>query len=115
MMVLLAFLVGVLVGVGVYLVLQGSLARFLLGLALLSNAANLVVFLSPGLVRGHSPIIPLGAKVLEPPYADPLPQAMILTAIVIGLGVLAFAVVLAYRVHQVLGTDDLDELRGTDR
>ncbi|MDM7324730.1 MAG: NADH-quinone oxidoreductase subunit K [Thermus sp.] len=115
MTVLLAFLVGVLVGVGVYLLLQGSLARFLLGLALLSNAANLVVFLSPGLVRGHSPIVPVGAKALEPPYADPLPQAMILTAIVIGLGVLAFAVVLAYKVHQVLGTDDLDELRGTDR
>lgn len=115
MTVLLALLVGLLVGMGVYLMLQGSLARFLLGLALLSNAANLVVFLSPGLVRGGSPVIPAGILVLEPPYADPLPQAMILTAIVIGLGVLAFAVVLAYRVHQVLGTDDLDELRGTDR
>lgn len=115
MILLLSFLVGLLVGAGVYLMLQGSLARFLLGLALLSNAANLVVFLGPGLVRGGSPIVPLGQRVLEPPYADPLPQAMVLTAIVIGLGVLAFAVVLAYQVHRLLGTDDLDELRGTDR
>jgi multicomponent Na+:H+ antiporter subunit C len=49
------------------------------------------------------------------PFADPLPQALILTAIVIGFGVLAFAMVLAYRAYQTVGNDDLDKLQSTDR
>ena len=47
---------------------------------------------------------------LVPPYADPVPQALVLTAIVIGFGVLAFSLVLAHRVHATVGTDDVDEL-----
>jgi multicomponent Na+:H+ antiporter subunit C len=49
------------------------------------------------------------------PVADPLPQALILTAIVISFGVLAFALALVHRTHQSIGTDDLDEMRSTDR
>jgi multicomponent Na+:H+ antiporter subunit C len=59
-------------------------------------------------------VIPAGATQPTAPYADPLPQALILTAIVISFGVLAFAVVLFHRTYQTTGTDDLDELRTTD-
>mgnify|MGYP001093539953 FL=1 len=109
-----AFLVGGLFAVGVYLLLRRSIVRILIGIAILSNATNLLVFTAAGLVRGGGPLVPEGATAVPPPYADPLPQALILTAIVIGFGVLAFAVVLAYRVYQTLGTDNLDDLRSTE-
>jgi multisubunit Na+/H+ antiporter MnhC subunit len=54
------------------------------------------------------------AEQLTPPFADPVPQAFILTAIVIGFGVLAFTLVLAYRAFQVVGSDDLDAMINTD-
>jgi multicomponent Na+:H+ antiporter subunit C len=51
-----------------------------------------------------------GETTLVPPYADPVPQALVLTAIVIGFGLLAFSLVLAHRVHATSGTDDVDEV-----
>lgn len=112
--VLLAFVVGGLYAAAVYSLLRRSLVKLIIGLALLSNAVNLLVFTAAGLTRGSPPIVRAGESAPLPPYADPLPQAMILTAIVIGFGVLAFLVVLALRNYQVLKADDLDDLRATD-
>ena len=65
-------------------------------------------------MRARPPIIAPDAERLTPPFADPVPQSLILTAIVIGFGVLAFALVLAYRAFQVVGSDDLDAMISTD-
>jgi multicomponent Na+:H+ antiporter subunit C len=90
------------------------MVKLLIGLTLLSNAANLLIFTAGGLTRGRPPLVPEGDLRPAQPFADPLPQALILTAIVIGFGVLAFAMVLAYRAYQTVGTDDLDNLKSTD-
>jgi multicomponent Na+:H+ antiporter subunit C len=111
---ILAIVVGGLYSAGFYLMLRRSIVKLLIGLALLSNAANLLIFTAGGLTRGRAPLVPEGDLRLVEPFADPLPQALILTAIVIGFGVLAFAMVLAYRAYQTVGTDDLDNLRATD-
>jgi len=111
-----AIVVGGLYAAGIYLMLRRSMVKLILGLALLSNAANLLIFTAAGLTRGQPPLIPQGAAGLEAPYADPLPQALILTAIVIGFGVLAFAAVLVHVAYQSLGTDDLDQMNsGAER
>lgn len=112
---LLAVVVGGLYAAGFYLVLRRSLVKLIIGLALLGNAANLLIFTAGGLTRGRPPLVPPGEWLPSHPVADPLPQALILTAIVIGFGVLAFAMVLVYRVYATLGTDDVERMRGTDR
>lgn len=111
---LLAFTVGGLYAAGLYLMLRRSIVRLLIGLVLISNAANLLIFTAAGLTRGRPPLVPEGGSQLEAPFADPLPQALVLTAIVIGFGVLAFAVALVHKAYQTVGTDDLDEMNTTD-
>jgi multicomponent Na+:H+ antiporter subunit C len=111
----LAIVVGVLYGAGSYLILRRSIVKLIIGLALLGNAANLLIFTAGGLTRGSAPLVPLGQTRPLGPIADPLPQALILTAIVIGFGVLAFAMVLVYRTYQTTGTDDMDKITSTDR
>ena len=111
---LIAFVVGGLTAAGCYLMLRRSIVKIALGIVLLSHAANLLIFSAAGMTRGNPPIVPEGATALEPPYADPLPQALILTAIVIGFGVQAFALVLIRRTYETVGTDDTDELRTTE-
>lgn len=110
----LAVVIGGLYAVGLYLMMRRSIVKLLIGLAILTTAANLLIFTAAGLTRGRPPLIAAGDTALRPAFADPLPQAMILTAIVIGFGVLAFAVVLVHRVVQVVGTDDLDAMKATD-
>ncbi len=110
MEVLLALAAGVLYAAGIYLMLRRRLAQLIVGLGLLSNGTNLLLFTAGGLTRGRPPVVPDGAERLLGPYADPVPQALVLTAIVIGFGLLAFALVLADRVHDTLGTDDVDEI-----
>jgi multicomponent Na+:H+ antiporter subunit C len=111
----LAFVIGGLYAAGVYMMLRRNILRLILGLAVLGHAANLLIFTASRLTRGRPALIPVGAAAPDGPFADPLPQALILTAIVIGFGVLAFALVLAYRAYQMVGTDDLDQLRRTDQ
>lgn len=111
---LLAFVIGGLYTAAIYLLMRRSIVKLILGLAILGNAANLLIFTSAGLTRGSAPLVPAGAKEPIPPFADPLPQALILTAIVIGFGVLAFALVLVHRTHQEVGSDDLDDMKTTD-
>jgi multicomponent Na+:H+ antiporter subunit C len=111
---LLAFLIGGLYATGLYLMLGRSIGKLIVGLVLLSQAANLLIFTAGRLTRAIPPIIPEGAKHIEPHFADPIPQALILTAIVIGFGVLAFALVLVDRTFQTVGTHDLDDMKATD-
>ena len=110
MEILLAIASGVLYATGIYLMLRRRLAQLIIGLGLMSNGTNLVIFMAGGLTRARPPVVPEGATQLVAPYADPVPQALVLTAIVIGFGLLAFALVLAHRVHETLGTDDVDEI-----
>lgn len=110
----LAIVVGVLYAGGFYLMLRRSIVKLILGLTFIGNAANLLIFTAAGLTRASPPLISLGATRPPEPFADPLPQALILTAIVIGFGVLAFAMVLVYRAYQVTGTDDIDNMTTTD-
>lgn len=111
---IMAIVIGGLYAAGLYMILRRSLVKLIIGLGLLGHAANLLIFTINGLVRGEPPLIADGQKTLIPPYADPLPQALILTAIVIGFGVQAFAVVLFKRVYRMTGTDDLDKIQLTD-
>lgn len=127
--------VGVLFGAGIYLILQKSLLRVVLGTALVSHAVNLLLLTSGRLKRGSAPILEKGGGVhgtdgqgLHVPaptetgalegaaqaiggVTDPLPQALILTAIVIGFATTALLLVIAYKTFEVHGTDDLDRLR----
>ena len=114
MTVVLAFVIGVLYAAGLYLVMRRSMVKLILGLALLAHAANLLIFTVGGLTRGGTPIVPLGGERLTPPFPDPVPQALVLTAIVIGFAVQAFALVLVKRAHRAVDSDDMDSLRSTD-
>jgi multicomponent Na+:H+ antiporter subunit C len=108
MELLMALASGVLYTAGIYLMLRRRLAQLIIGLGLLSNGTNLLIFAAGGLTRAHPPLVSEATGALLPPYADPVPQALILTAIVIGFGLTAFSLVLAHRVHTTLGTDDVD-------
>jgi multicomponent Na+:H+ antiporter subunit C len=110
MEVLLAVCVGALYGGGVYMLLRRSIVRLLFAFVLLGAGANLLIFASAGIVRGRAPIAPPGQPAPIAPVSDPLAQALILTAIVISFGVLAFAMVLVKRQYDTMGTDDLDTL-----
>ena len=112
--VLFAVVIGILYAAGLYLVMRRNVVKLVLGLALLGHAANLLIFTVGRLSRDGAPIVPPGAERLVPPHADPVPQALVLTAIVIGFGVQAFALVLVKLAHRETGTDDLDALRSTD-
>ena len=112
MELLLAVVAGVLYAAGLYLMLRRRLAQLIVGLSLLSNGSNILILSAAGVTRSKPPLITEGVS-LEP-FADPVPQSLILTAIVIGFGVLAFALVLAHRVHQSAGSDDIDAI-GPDR
>jgi len=106
-----ALVVGVLVAAAVYLMLARTLVRFLFGLVLLSNAANLVIFGAGRMTFGAPPLIAEGADAPPALVANALPQALVLTAIVIGFGLFAFALALVFRAYADLGTADSDEMR----
>lgn len=114
MEVILAIVTGGLYAAGLYLMMRRSIVKLIIGLSLLSHAANLLIFTAGGLTRARAPLIHEGDVLPELPFADPLPQALVLTAIVISFGVLAFAVVLVDRAYRTVGTDDIDEMRATD-
>ena len=106
-----AVVIGLVVACAVYLMLARNVLRFIFGLVLISNAANLVIFLGGRLTEGTPPLIPYGETVLAPGAANALPQALVLTAIVIGFGLFAFALILMFRAYSTLGTLDSDEMR----
>ena len=104
MELLVAGAVGLLTACGIYLMLRGSSFPLVLGLMLLSYAVNLLIVAMGRLTVGLPPIVAAGA----PGYADPLPQALVLTAIVIGLATTVFAIVLAVVASAATGGDPAD-------
>ena len=109
MQILLAILTGILTAAGTYLLLRRNLLRIIIGLVLLSNAVNLLVFSMGRVRRAGPPLVPDGASAPLEAYANPLPQALVLTAIVIGFGLISFALVLAYRSFVSLQTLQIDQ------
>ncbi len=107
----LAALVGLFFATSIYLLLSRAIIRMLLGIAILGNAVNLLIFTAGRLTREIPPIVPHGQKQLIEPFANPLPQALILTAIVIGFALFTFLLVLGYRAYQELDADDTDTMR----
>jgi len=95
----------------IFLLTNTNLIRILLGVALLGNAANLTIFTAGRLTREVPPVIPEGAMQPLAETANPLPQALILTAIVISFSLFAFILVLVYRSYQELGSENVDRMR----
>ncbi|SNY92770.1 multisubunit sodium/proton antiporter, MrpC subunit (TC 2.A.63.1) [Cohaesibacter sp. ES.047] len=111
---MLAILVGIFFSVSVYLMMSRYIIRIILGVSVLANAVNLTIFTAGRLTREVPPIIPPDAMVPPGATANPLPQALILTAIVISFSFLAFLLVLAYRAYQELGTDNTVNMRAAE-
>ncbi|HWC12145.1 MAG TPA: Na(+)/H(+) antiporter subunit C [Acidimicrobiales bacterium] len=104
MIVLLAVVVGVLYASGTYLLLQRNLTQIVIGLAVMGHGANLLLLVAGGRA-GRAPIIGTG----DGPVADPLPQALALTAIVITFGVTAFLLALSYRSWVLRHDDEVED------
>ena len=111
---IISVLVGVLMAATVYLMLSRSFVRFIFGLALLSHAANLVIFASGGMTRARPPLIAAGETQPLSAVSNAVPQALMLTAIVISFSLLTFALVLAFRTFQELETVDTDRMRAAE-
>ncbi|WCP69396.1 Na+/H+ antiporter subunit C [Vibrio tubiashii] len=114
MEVLWSLVVGVFVATGIYLMLERHLLRLLFGLILLSSAVNLAIFTAGRLTPGQPPLIEPNALLPPEGAANPLPQALILTAIVIGFGLLVFALMLFYRAYTETGSADIDRLQRSE-
>jgi multicomponent Na+:H+ antiporter subunit C len=108
---LFAALVGIFFAAAFYLMMSKHVVRILLGIVILGNAVNLLLFTTGRLTREVPPIIAEGSDTLPAAAANPLPQALILTAIVISFSFFCFLLVLGYRAYQDLKTDDTDEMR----
>jgi multicomponent Na+:H+ antiporter subunit C len=108
-----ALLSGLFFAAAIYLMLSRHIIRIMLGVALLGNAVNLLLFTAGRITRELPPVIVEG-DVLPATSANPLPQALILTAIVISFSFFAFLMVLAYRARQSLDTDDTDLMRAAE-
>jgi multicomponent Na+:H+ antiporter subunit C len=104
MELLMAIAIGTLFGAGLYLCMRRRSFQLVLGMSLMSHGANLLILNMGEIRKGQPPIITEHAI----GYTDPLVQALILTAIVIGFGVTAFLLVLAYRSYQENGTDSVN-------
>lgn len=103
---LMSILIGVLTSAGVYLTLRAQTFPVVLGLTLMSYAVNLFLFVMGRLATGKPPLIGLA-----PSQTDPLPQALVLTAIVIAFAMTAFVIVLALRARADLGNDHVDGIQ----
>ena len=116
MELIIAIFIGLLYAFGVYLILRRSIVKLILGVFVLSNATNLIIFLAGGIRRnGISFIDPAAEQATTETMTDPLPQALVLTAIVIGLGIAAYILALKYKYFEKTGTHDLDQLSKTDQ
>nr|WP_316653216.1 Na+/H+ antiporter subunit C [uncultured Gellertiella sp.] len=106
-----ALLATLFLAVAIFLLLSRHVVRMLLGVVILGNGVNLLLFVAGRLTRDVPPVMGAGEAVLSPAAANPLPQALILTAIVISFSFFAFLLVLAWRACQDLGTDDTARMR----
>lgn len=108
---LFALVVGIFFAAALYLMMSKHIIRILLGVVLLGNAVNMLIFTSGRLTPSIPPIVPGGLDILPANTANPLPQALILTAIVISFSFFCFLLVLTWRAYQDLGTDNTDDMR----
>jgi multicomponent Na+:H+ antiporter subunit C len=106
-----SLLVGLFFAAGIYLMLSKAIVRILLGIVLFGNAVNLLIFTAGRITREVPPVMSPDMAFLEAGTANPLPQALILTAIVISFCFFSFLLVLAFRTYQEVGTDDTVKLR----
>ncbi len=106
MTITLAITVGVLYAAGTYLLLQRTLTRIVIGLALMGHGANVLLLMAAG---GPGAVPLIGDTAPEQAFTDPLPQALALTAIVITFGVIAFLLALAYRSRALTGNDIVED------
>ncbi|WP_062105412.1 Na(+)/H(+) antiporter subunit C [Bacillus niameyensis] len=107
---LVAIVIGVLFAIGTYLILSNQMLRIILGLSIISHAVNLMIMVMGGLKTGGPPLL---SETISK-FTDAIPQALILTAIVINFAVTAFLLVLSYRTYKIHGTDDMNQLRGNE-
>jgi len=105
-----SILVGVLFSIGVYLILTKNLLRIILGTSIVGHGVNMLIIAMGGLNMGAPPLLGGGYGT----FTDSLPQALLLTAIVINFATTALFLVLSYRANKVLGTDDTEQLRGNE-
>ncbi|MCC5785548.1 MAG: Na+/H+ antiporter subunit C [Phycisphaerales bacterium] len=121
MSLLLAVIIGMLFASALYMMMRRSFVKLTIGLILIGHSANLLIFTCAATRRDGSMerlppgLIEEGQTRIEGEFADPLPFALILTAIVIAFAITAFTLVLVKRAYQEVGTDDLDNMRTTDR
>lgn len=99
-----AFAIAAQMGCGVYLLLSRHGVRILLGIVLLSTATNLLIFVAGGLRFTAPPVIESGMQMLDAETANALPQALILTAIVIGFALVSFAAALILKTYRSVGS-----------
>lgn len=111
MAIALSVVVGIMFAFAIYLLLSHHIIRMLMGVTILGNAVNLSIFVAgrPGSIA--PPLIPSGLDMPPGDIANPLPQALILTAIVISFSLFVFLLVLTYRAYQDLETDDTQRMR----
>jgi len=121
--------IGGLYAAGMYMLVRRSFVKLVIGLVLLGHATNLLIFTAAGLTKNGPPLIPadkaerqafyervdLNIAGGELPITDPIPPALILTAIVISFAIVSFTIVLVKRAYQQLGTDDLAQVTMSDR
>lgn len=110
MEIIICILAGLLFATGIYNLLQKQLIRIIIGTGLLTHGAHLFILTMGGLKQGKAPILEEDVS----NYTDPLPQALILTSIVISFGVTSLLLVLAYRAANDNETDNMDQLRGNE-
>ncbi|MGM8214187.1 Na(+)/H(+) antiporter subunit C [Bacillaceae bacterium W0354] len=110
MEIIMIVLASFLFGIGIYNLLQKQMLRIVIGTALISHGAHLFILTMGKLKRGAPPVLVEGVS----EYTDPLPQALILTSIVISFGVTSLLLVLAYRAYTLNQTDNMEKLRGSE-
>jgi len=113
MSLLFALCIGLTIGAGIHLALSRDLLRVVIGLSLIGSGANLAVLASGGFASLAPPIVPKGMTLLTA-AADPLPQALVLTAIVIGFALVCLSIVLMLAVRAAAASDDIDALRASE-
>lgn len=108
---LLSILVGLLFAASVYLLLHRDFVKLIVGIVMMGNATAMFIFVAARVVRDEAAFISEAGLPPETPFADPVPQALILTALVIGFGIQAFALVLFKKVHDMPDIDQVDDLK----
>jgi len=115
MELLISILIGTLFAAGIYCLLRRSIMKVIIGIMLLSQAANLLVFTSAGLTASVPVFANPETGTAPAGHADPMPQALVLTAIVIGFGLVIFTIALFLKAYRAVKSDDINSFNRTDR